>query len=553
MKLKNLAKQVIEEKIQRLNEVDYEEIFSPETMSLLKKQSKDELVKTGKNLAQMINTSATLIPELIEAEQPHIDLLEEIAKEIVTQAYPIIKYSKIKINAKIGEGELPKGAPGGEEEEEQPNINLPQPTLTGEKKRRIINGITQGASIRGTFAFLMFREYLDDLGEDMINRYNELMKSVFGMFDDANGIAMMLALLAQGQRSQGGESEAEFNEETGILTINATAICFPMLVHEIVKGLYEILSLQGFGTDAEQNKSIVGKADQLAAEPNDMRFGKFIYDAANKLYIESGIEDDRVRDFFFTELYKIDDETEFIEFVENLVTSKLTSAQKKWAMDAMRDIERDLKADDAGIPNDEGDEDVFTEIKTQPVNKLIKPTKKKIVTDEPYINIDTSFIEDYILDYGEISYDTIQFFNFINVKANENTIRDAEYIDHILNGDYKLYFNSNPQEIDNVLSLNDPLNIKDYTRDKAEMLTDNSEDIDFLAEEIMLAIETIQDNIPKYIAAKKILKDKFTIISNDEFSVILTSDSDGHSLLYTMIEKQDGYFNKNGEIVIYTT
>jgi hypothetical protein len=372
VKLKHLAKQVIEEKIQRLNEVDYEEIFSPETMSLLKKQSKDELVKTGKNLAQMINTSSTLIPELIDAEQPHIDLLEEIAKEIVTQAYPIIKYSKIKINASIGKGELPKGGNDDEEKNQpdielpQPDINLPQPTLTGEKKRRIINGITQGASIRGTFAFLMFREYLDDLGEDMVNRYNEVMKSVFGIFDDENAIAMMLALLAQGQKSQGGESEAEFDEETGTLTINATAICFPMLVHEIVKGLYEILSLQGFGTDAEQNKSIVGKADQLAAEPNDMRFGKFIYDAANKLYIESGIEDDRVRDFFFTELYKIDDETEFIEFVENLVTNKLTSTQKKWAMDTMRDIERDLKADDAGISNDDSDEEVFTEIKAQP-------------------------------------------------------------------------------------------------------------------------------------------------------------------------------------------
>jgi hypothetical protein len=201
------------------------------------------------------------------------------------------------------------------------------------------------------------------------------------------------------------------------------------------------------------------------------------------------------------------------------------------------------------IPN-EGNVD---EIKTQPVNRLIKPTKKKTITDEPYIDIDTSFIEDYILDYGEISYDTIQFFNFINVKANENTIRDAEYINHILNGDYKLYFNEDKKEIDYILTLNDPLNIKDYARDRAEMLSDNPEDIDFLAEEIMLAIETIQDNIPKYIAAKKILKDKFTIISNDEFSVILTSDSNGHSFLYTMIEKQDGYFNKNGEIVIYTT
>ena len=707
MELKHLAKQVIEEKIQHLNEVDYEEIFSPETMSLLKKQSKDELVKTGKNLAQMIRTSSTLIPEIIAAEQPHIDLLEEIAKEIVTQAYPIIKYSKIKINASIGKGELPKGE-AGEEEEEQPNINLPQPTLTGEKKRRIINGITQGASIRGTFAFLMFREYLDDLGEDMVNRYNEVMKSVFGIFDDENAIAMMLALLAQGQKSQGGESEAEFDEETGTLTINATAICFPMLVHEIVKGLYEILSLQGFGTDAEQNKSIVGKADQLAAEPNDMRFGKFIYDAANKLYIESGIEDDRVRDFFFTELYKIDDETEFIEFVENLVTSKLTSTQKKWAMDTMREIERDLKADDAGIPNDEDGEDVFTEIKVQPkktglnnkirklgitlekynlsgneigskypwvyaqeklspttkknaeyffnnlnitptkisiglvyrgslsdeefnnlsdlekinkletepkaksfyiegnykgtpiiiarketrspaagqtylvspyaklkfnnikdlpaneilaalkipndgnvdeikaqpVNRLIKPTKKENITSKPYIDMDASFIEDYILDYGADYFDSGESFT---------RIIDNEYIDYILNGNYKYYFNDNKKEIDYVLTLDDPLNIKDYARDKAETLSDNPEDIDFFTEEIMLAIETLQDYFPKYLAAKNILKDKFTIINSDEFNIMLTTLNMQGKLGYAMINKKEGYFNKNGEIVTYTT
>jgi len=431
MKLTHLAKQVIEEKIQRLNEVDYEEIFSPETMSLLKKQSKDELVKLGKNLAQMVNTSQVLIPELIEAEQPHIDLLEEIAKEIVTQAYPIIKYSKIKINAKIGEGELPLGTPD-EEEEEQPE--LPQPTLTGEKKRRIINGITQGASIRGTFAFLLFREYLDDLGDDMVNRYNELMKSVFGIYDDEDAIAMMLALLAQGQKSQGGESEAKFDEETGTLTINATAICFPMLVHEIVKGLYEILSLQGFGTDAEQNKTIVSKVDKLSNEPNDLRFGKFIYDTANKLYVESGIDDDRVRDFFFTELYKIDDETEFIEFVENLVTNKLTSTQKKWAMDTMREIERDLKADDAGIPNDEDGEDVFTEIKTQPANTgttapLSSEEKEWINNllinfdpgDTPAGNPDEPLTYDFISKY-EIEY---------RIEDEDMTPKDLEIFDSI--------------------------------------------------------------------------------------------------------------------------
>lgn len=531
---------------------EYKSIFSDKTLGKLRADSAESLkdMLKGKSFMQASMDSMKLLPQIMEAEKPYRDQLVELAKEVLLKAYPIVEQTGIEIEAELVQPGALNMQQSNEPDEEEVNQFIEK---SGIDRRRIINAITQGASIRGTKAFYIFKDLLDVMDESLVEQYNEIIGNAYGIYDDDNAIAMMLAMMSQNSASQGGESEVDWDEEEGTLVIKAKAIIFPILIHELVKGLYEILSLQGFGTDAEQNKSIVGKADQLAAEPNDMRFGKFIYDAANKLYIESGIEDDRVRDFFFTELYKIDDETEFIEFVENLVTSKLTSAQKKWAMDAMRDIERDLKADDAGIPNDEGDEDVFTEIKTQPVNKLIKPTKKKIVTDEPYINIDTSFIEDYILDYGEISYDTIQFFNFINVKANENTIRDAEYIDHILNGDYKLYFNSNPQEIDNVLSLNDPLNIKDYARDKAEMLTDNSEDIDFLAEEIMLAIETIQDNIPKYIAAKKILKDKFTIISNDEFSVILTSDSDGHSLLYTMIEKQDGYFNKNGEIVIYTT
>ena len=77
----------------------------------------------------------------------------------------------------------------------------------------------------------------------MLARYNELMKSVFGIYDDENAIAQMLALLAQGQKLQGGESEAYYDEETETLVINATAICFPMLVHED-KGTHRALPSQ---------------------------------------------------------------------------------------------------------------------------------------------------------------------------------------------------------------------------------------------------------------------------------------------------------------------
>jgi hypothetical protein len=44
-----------------------------------------------------------------------------------------------------------------------------------------------------------------------------------------------------------------------------------------------------------------------------------------------------------------------------------------------RDIERDLKADDAGIPNNEDGEDIFTEIKAQPGKTGLKDNRIKLV------------------------------------------------------------------------------------------------------------------------------------------------------------------------------
>jgi hypothetical protein len=177
---------------------------------------------------------------------------------------------------------------------------------------------------------------------------------------------MMLAALEQGQKMAGGESEMVYDEDTEQFVIKARALCFPMLVHEIVKGLYEIVGTQGFGKDLEQNKAVIGAVDKLSNEPRDLQYGKFIYDALNNLYVESNIDDARVRELFFTEVYKLE-EDEFIEFIENVVNNKLTSAQKNWAMGEMRSIEKDLKKDDTGLED---------------LDEEIKPYKDLEVTDK---------------------------------------------------------------------------------------------------------------------------------------------------------------------------
>ena len=327
----------------RLLEVEYEKIFSPKTMASLKGKSGESLrsMLGNKTLMQTLMKSQAVLDEIIDAEEGYRDELEMVAAQMATDAYPIIDYANIKIDAKIvGMGDL--NIEPGDDEVSIENA----PPEAQQAKRRIINGITQGASIRGAFGFMLFKEYLDDINPALVEKYNEILKMAFGIYDDENAIAMMLAALAQGQKMQGGESEMEYDEENDQFVIKARAICFPMLVHEIVKGLYEIVGTKGFGPDKKQNQAIVGAVDKLSNEPRDLQYGKFIYDAVSKLYNESDVEDARVRELFLSKIYTMPD-TEFISFVENAINDELTPAQKSKAISDMKRIETLLKKKDA--------------------------------------------------------------------------------------------------------------------------------------------------------------------------------------------------------------
>jgi hypothetical protein len=331
-----------------LLEVEYEKIFSPKTMAGLKGKSGESLrsMLGNKSLMQTMMRSKAVLDDIIDAEEGYRDELEMVAAQMVTDAYPIVDYANIRIDAKIGD-DFNLQNPPPQQDPTTPDFGDDDPEKL-QAKRRIINGITQGASIRGAFGFMLFKEYLDQINPALVEKYNEILKMVFGVYDDENAIAMMLAALAQGQTPQGGESEMEYDEENEQFVIKARALCFPMLVHEIVKGLYEIVGTEGFGSDKEKNKAIVGAVDKLSNEPNDLRFGKFLYDAISKIYNESDVDDARVRELFFAALYKLPDD-EFFPFVENAVNDELTRDQKQWAIGEMKDIEKDLRKDDTGL------------------------------------------------------------------------------------------------------------------------------------------------------------------------------------------------------------
>ena len=327
-----------------LFEIDYEKIFRPDTIASLKSKSGESLQKMlkGKDLRQVMGETSKLLPQIIEAEEDYLQYLDKLAVDIATDIFPIITYANIRIDAKI----VPQ-------QEVQLNQNKPDPISSNNPelpdyvmaKRRIINGITQGASVRGAFAFLLFKEHLDDINQGLIDKYKEILELAFGIYDNEDAIAMLLAMIAQSRNSAGGSSKAEYDEENDQFVVKARAICFPILLHEIVKGLYEIVGTEGFGADKEKNKKIVNAIDTLDNEPRDLQYGKFIYDALSDLYLDSNIDDPRVRELFFTEVYKLPEE-DFVEFIENAINGNLTSRQRSWALKTMEEIRDDLKTDD---------------------------------------------------------------------------------------------------------------------------------------------------------------------------------------------------------------
>ncbi len=225
-----------------------------------------------------------------------------------------------------------------------------------EVKRRIINGITQGAAVRGSGMFVLFEEYLNDIDERLLEKYKNLMKYIWGTYDDEGSIAQLLNALAAGHKPATGTSKVRFYKKDNLnesedeaptqIVIEATGICFPILVHEIIKGLYEVLSLHGFGSDTKQNDRVVSNVDLLKNEPRDIQYGKFIYDALSKIYNDSNVNDSRVREYFFVDVYKMESD-KFVEFIENAINNKLTPDQKRWANNTIDEIYNDLKQDDS--------------------------------------------------------------------------------------------------------------------------------------------------------------------------------------------------------------
>jgi hypothetical protein len=360
--------------MKKLHEMKYSDIFKdPETLSGIERRNAEARARLLGNdsLMQIMQKSQALLSQLVQAEAPYIPELENLAVEMVKSMYPIIDEYNIEIEATLGMGQLPPKDDDEDEEEEEEGMEQPQipsqdqPDLKNDEiaKRRLINAITQGASIQGSLD-RPFMDFLDDVDDNLLQRYSAVManlddsvtkygdslKKVFGIFYDKEAVAMLLAMLAgnpggAAASGKGGESEADFDDD-GNLKIRAAGIIFPFLVHEIIKGLFEIISLQGFTKDASTNMDVVAAADKLEHEPEDFGTGTHILADLKALHAGANVRDKISFELFLANLYREDDAAAFVAFIESLLNNRLTASQKQWAESHMEPAPDENEDDD---------------------------------------------------------------------------------------------------------------------------------------------------------------------------------------------------------------
>lgn len=137
-------------------------------------------------------------------------------------------------------------------------------------KRRFLNAMIQGAAKKNNHMFHSIDDELTEIDPRLPNKYAKLMSSADYMY-------YILPKMENGTNS--GIVHVQFpTAENPKAIIYAQAMVFPVLVHELVKGVMELLSAHGLPKNKKIGNYVINKADFLEAEPWDIRLGPALWE-----------------------------------------------------------------------------------------------------------------------------------------------------------------------------------------------------------------------------------------------------------------------------------
>ena len=362
---------------------------------------------------QEMGEAMQLLDKIFRIQRGHERELEEIGISVLKKHYPIL--NDIELDVKIVNPDdeekmemAQKMCKKCEEQEmdfggdEDYGPDAPQEEVN---KRKIINNLMQGESQNVHSMLYDCKEEVDKINTELINlhmRHLEINKK-FDWFDQVS-LEQMMEQAPQMVNAM--ETDYEEDEESGEIKpkIKARVLDLVMLIHEVVKGIYELIAAKAIPEDSVMANKILSKTDSLSDEQQDIRYGPYIAaDLRNYLneHFEKVMIDyqgDNIKELIYGELVTLP-ATEFIEVVKGMLKNDdgITLRKIKKIVDnVVSSIDDYYKKTTMSEFEYEDDEDIL--------DLPVKEEPKKELTDKDYKNMGQNELKyqlDIAIDNGD--------------------------------------------------------------------------------------------------------------------------------------------------------
>ncbi len=313
------------------------------------------------------------LPSIMRIEGQHREELEELAIQAALEETEV-PADWYEIEALLNRQPINTGnfrmKPEDEEEEEEDENETPEipsfdvEDLTDEEllelekhKRNIINAIIQGAAKKGHYIFQKpdIKARLDEIDPSLYRDYLGIMAINDFLYFSMEQMIEMMSQTGQGvagkvelkNNDDEGEEEGEEGEEKPDTKIVAEGMIFPILCHEIIKGIEEGKGRYGLPKDPSLRQKVQGQVDVLSNEPMQLRIGPEIVEKIRLALPDEMYEESNkgLINWFHTLLYQIPAQ-EFLEVIGQAISEDESKVKKATARfkEIMREAQQ-LKSD----------------------------------------------------------------------------------------------------------------------------------------------------------------------------------------------------------------
>jgi hypothetical protein len=275
------------------NEQSYLEYLSSERykelLARLEKQTGKKF-KTENSLTPVLMSSMQLAHSVMQKEERHKEFLEHLAVETVLNI-PMFKQLKeqhdagnVIFDVTLGDVNIDLLSDAESFQQQDPDTGLfgdeqaelelaDSLDVDGEVlRRKVANMITQGASVSYFDVFRLIGDQLQEkLGPNIENEYALLVTiSNIMYWYMPEGVERMSA-----QMGMAAGAEEIDQDEDGRFVIKAQGLCFPVLIHELIKGAMEVV-MSSIHPNKQATKAAMA-TDTLEGETFDIMIGPALW------------------------------------------------------------------------------------------------------------------------------------------------------------------------------------------------------------------------------------------------------------------------------------